>query len=323
LKNALSVNRLAWRLLEELVKNAELYQVKVEKTSQGTTIVDAGINAKGGFQAGRLITEICMGGLGKAQIVSGKYGDLELPSILVHTDHPAVAALGSQYAGWQISEAECNAMGSGPARSLALKPDPVCREIGYKDECDRAVVILETQKIPPTKIVAGLAEDCNVEPSKLAVILTPTTSLAGATQISGRIVEGGMHKLRRLGLNPNTILHAWGSAPIPPVHPKFAVAMARTNDAILYGGTSHYIVESNTPGNLQEIIEKAPSKASKSYGKPFIEIFKEAHCDFYKIDPDLFAPAIMTINDSKTGKTFKSGEINVEMLKKSFEICEQ
>jgi methenyltetrahydromethanopterin cyclohydrolase len=214
-------------------------------------------------------------------------------------------------------------MGSGPARSLALKPDPVCQEIGYKDECDRAVVILETQKIPPTKIVTSLAENCNIEPSKLAVILTPTTSLAGATQISGRIVEAGMHKLRRLGLNPNTILHAWGSAPIPPVHPKFAVAMARTNDAILYGGTSHYVTELDEPDNLHEIMEKAPSKASKSYGKPFIEIFKEAHNDFYKIDPDLFAPAIITINDVKTGKTFKSGEINVEMLKKSFEICEQ
>jgi methenyltetrahydromethanopterin cyclohydrolase len=314
---------LAWRLLEELTKNAELYHVKVEKTPQGATIVDAGINAKGGFQAGRLITEICMGGLGKAQIVSGKYGDLELPSILVYTDHPAIAALGSQYAGWQISEAEYNAMGSGPARSLVLKPDPVCREIGYKDECDRAVVILETQKSPPTKIVIGLAENCNVEPSKLAVILTPTTSLAGATQISGRIVEAGMHKLKRLGLNPNTILHAWGSAPIPPVHPKFVVAMARTNDAILYGGRSHYVIESDKPNSLQEITEKAPSKASKLYGKPFIEIFKEAHNDFYKIDPDLFAPAIVTINDAKTGKTFKSGEINVEMLRKSFEICEQ
>jgi methenyltetrahydromethanopterin cyclohydrolase len=264
-----------------------------------------------------------MGGLGKAQITSAKYGNLELPSILVHTDHPAIAALGSQYAGWQISEAECNAMGSGPARSLALKPDPICREIGYKDECDRAVLVLETQRSPPTKIIKDLAKDCNVGLGKLAVILTPTTSLAGATQVSGRIVEVGMHKLRRLGLNPNTILHAWGSAPISPLHPKFATAMARTNDAILYGGTSHYIVESSTSGNLKEIIEKAPSKASKSYGKPFIEIFKEAHNDFYKIDPDLFAPAIMTISDAETGKTFKNGEINVEMLRRSFEISEQ
>jgi methenyltetrahydromethanopterin cyclohydrolase len=258
-----------------------------------------------------------MGGLGKAQIVSGKYGDLELPSILVHTDHPAIAALGSQYAGWQIREAECNAMGSGPARSLALKPDPVCREIGYKDECDRTVVILETQKIPPTKIVTSLAEDCNVEASKLAVILTPTTSLAGATQVSGRIVEAGMHKLRRLGLNPNTILHAWGSAPIPPVHPKLAVAMARTNDAILYGGSACYAVRFEDENKLKEIVDSVPSIASKAYGTPFIEIFKAAKYDFYKIDPNLFAPAVVVVNNVKTGHVFRAGQIMPDVLKKS------
>ena len=321
MENALSVNRLAWKLLEELLKCPDFYGVKVERTSERTTIVDAGVRARGGFEAGRLITEICMGGLGKAQICSREYGDLELLSIFVYTDHPAIATLGSQYAGWQVSEEGCFAIGSGPARALALKPKEVYEEIRYKDECDKAIVILETQKFPPPKLIDRITKDCRVSPENVAVILTPTTSLAGATQVSGRIVETGVHKLRRLGMDPNTILYAWGRAPIPPVHPEFAEAMARTNDAILYGGTSCYVLEyDDDEEKLSEIVKKSPSKASKAYGKPFKETFKEAKYDFYKIDPNLFAPAIMIVNNRKTGRTFKAGEINTEVLETSLGI---
>ena len=320
MKNVLSVNRLAWKLLEELLENPELYEVRVERTEKGTIIVDAGIEAKGGFHAGKLITEICMGGLGRAEVVSRKYDDLELPSMFVYTDHPVIATLGSQYAGWQINEEGCFAIGSGPARALALKPKEICEEIQYKDECDRAVVVLETEKLPPAKLIDRLLKDCKIKPEMLAVILTPTTSLAGAVQVSGRIVETGIHKLRKLGLDPKTILNAWGCAPISPMHPKFTKAMARTNDAILYGGTSYYVVDFDDEDRLQKIVDKAPSKASEAYGKPFIEIFKEANYDFYKIDPDLFAPAVVTVNNKKTGNLFRSGEINSKALKKSFDL---
>jgi len=318
LENPLSVNRLAWKLLEKLCENPELYGVKIEKTGSGATIVDAGIAVKGGFQAGKIITEICMGGCGKAQIACRRYGELELPSIFVYTDYPIVATLGSQYAGWQIKENDYFAIGSGPARALALKPRDIYEKIGYRDNFDKAVVVLETDKDPPEKLLERFVNDCHVKFENLAVILTPTASVAGATQVSGRIVETGIHKLDRLGLNPNVIIYAWGCAPIPPTHPKFVQAMARTNDAILYGGIACYLVEYEDEEELKEIVEKAPSKASKDYGRPFKEIFKEVNYDFYKIDPNLFAPATIIVNNIKTGNTFQRGEINAEALRESF-----
>ncbi len=318
MKEVLSVNRLAWKLLERLCENPDFYGVKIEKTGSGATIVDAGINVKGGFQAGKIITEICMGGCGKAQITYRDYGKMELQSIFIYTDHPVIATLGSQYAGWQIKEGGYFAIGSGPARALALKPKEIYKKIGYKDDFGKAIVVLETDKHPPAKLVERFAKDCGVSSQNLAIILTPTVSVVGATQVSGRIVETGIHKLCKLGLDPNVILYAWGCAPIPPIHPKFAQAMARTNDAILYGGIAYYAVRHDNEEELMTIAEKAPSKASKDYGKPFIEIFKEANYDFYKIDPNLFAPAIIVINNIKTGNTFKSGEINVDALIKSF-----
>jgi len=308
---------LAWRLLEELCEKSGYYGVIVEKASSGITIVDAGIKAKGGFEAGKIITEICMGGCGKAEITCRKYGELELPSIFVYTDHPVIATLGSQFAGWQIKEGDYFAIGSGPARALALKPKEIYEKIGYRDDFNKAVVVLETDKHPPAKLMKRFAEECKVSPENLAVILTPTASITGATQVSGRIVETGIHKLSRLGLDPKVILHAWGCAPISTIHPKFTQAMARTNDAILYGGIAYYAVEYDDEEELKQIVSKAPSKGSKNYGKTFIEIFKEANFNFYKIDPKLFAPAVLIVNNMKTGRTFKAGEINAETLVKS------
>jgi len=317
LRNQLSINRLAWKLLGELCEKQDFYRVNVEKTSLGTIITDAGIEAEGGFQAGKIIAEICMGGCGKAELSHEGYGGITLPSISVYTDHPAIATLASQFAGWQIKDGDFFAIGSGPARALALKPRDMYERIGYKDYFEKAVIVLETEKPPPEKSIRLIAEECGVSPENLAVILTPTTSVAGATQISARVIETGIHKLNTLGLEPNTILHACGCAPIPPVHPEFKRAMARTNDAILYGGKAYYAVAYEDEEKLRKIVENAPSKASKDYGKPFIEIFKEANYDFYKIDPNLFAPAVVTINNVKTGNVFRAGEINTEILRKS------
>lgn len=314
----LSVNRLAWKLLEKLCEDPEYYGVKTEKTSSGAIIVDAGINAKGGFHAGKLVTEICMGGCAKAEITYKRYGELELPSIFVYSDHPIIATLGSQYAGWQIKEGDYFAIGSGPGRALAQKPKDIYEKIGYKDDSEKAIVILETDKHPPTSLLERLLKDCHVKPENLAVILTPTASIAGATQVSGRIVETGIHKLGKVGLDTNLIVYAWGIAPIAPIHPKFVKAMSRTNDAILYGGVAYYTVDCENEEELKEIMEKAPSNASKSYGKPFIQIFKEANYDFYKIDPNLFAPAIIIMNNLRTGNTFQRGEINADALAESF-----
>lgn len=322
MKKPLSVNRLAWKLLDKISQNLDLYGVEVEETNSGAIIVDAGVKARGGFLAGKIITEICMGGLGKAQITHGQYGQLDLPSIFVYTDHPVLATLGSQFAGWQIKEGDYFAIGSGPGRALALKPREIYEKIGYKDDFDRTIVVLETEKHPPEAIINRLATDCHVALENLALVLTPTTSVAGATQISGRIVETGIHKLSTLGMNVGTILHAWGFAPIAPVHQKFAKAMARTNDAILYGGTAYYVVDYEDEEELAKIVQKAPSKASKNYGKPFMEIFKEAGYDFYKIDPNLFAPAVLIVNNVRTGNTLKSGEINSKILLESFGFCQ-
>jgi len=316
----LSVNRIAYSLVKRLCERADELGVLVKKMPSRATLIDAGIEARGGFAAGQIITEICLGGLGKAEIVYKGYSDLELPSIFVYTDYPAISTLGSQFAGWQIKAGKYTAMGSGPARALSLKPKELYEKIGYKDSSDVAVLVLETSKEPPEEAITKICEGCGIDPENLFLVLVPTSSVAGSVQIAGRIVETGLHKLTELGLDPKLVTNACGYAPVAPVHPKLAQAMGRTNDAIIYAGTAYYTVSSDDDEELKRLLGKAPASASKGYGKPFMEIFKEAGYDFYKIDPGLFAPAVFVINNSKTGKTFRAGKIDVEVFKKSIKF---
>jgi methenyltetrahydromethanopterin cyclohydrolase len=314
----LSVNNLAWELAEKLLNNKGFYGVRASKTRAGATVIDAGVYASGGFQAGKMLTEICMGGAGKAKLGFKAYGDLRLPSITVSSDHPAIAALGSQFAGWRIKEADGSiAIGSGPARALALKPKEVYDEIDYADASYRAVLTLESNSLPSDALIEKVVSACKINAQDLVVVVAPTSSIAGLTQVTGRIVEVGIHKLRTLGLSPKLIHYAMGYAPIPAQCGDFEVAMARTNDAILYGGTVYCVVEHDDEDVLKRIVRQAPSNTSKDYGKPFLQIFREADRDFYKIDHNLFAPAVLMVNNAKTGKVFKAGEINPKVLAES------
>jgi methenyltetrahydromethanopterin cyclohydrolase len=314
------------KLVRRLRDEAEKYAVAFEETESGATLVDAGIKSEGGFLAGEIITEICMGGYGKANVCPIQYGDMILPSVFVQTDHPALATLASQFAGWQIKDEEFSAIASGPARALALKPKDLYEKLMYKEESDVAVLVLETEKRPPETVIQQIAEKCRVTPKNLFLIMFSTTSLAGATQVSGRIVETGLHKLERLGLDPLIVKHAWGYAPIVPVHPSSGEAMGRTNDAILYGGVANYTVDYEDEQKLESIVKLAPSSASKMLQEArrlaeknprFLDIFKEAGFDFYKIDPNIFAPAVVAVNNVRTGRTFRAGTLDIEVMKGS------
>lgn len=324
-----SLNKSALKLVNRLIDDSDKYGVTVEKSELGATLIDAGLGAEGGYLAGQIITEICLAGYGTADITPMHYGEMVLPSVFVKTDYPALAALGSQFAGWQIKGEGFQAIASGPARALALKPKDLYEILKYKEESDVAVLVLETEKKPPEEIIQLVADKCRVSTKNLFLVMFSTTSVAGATQVSGRIVETGLHKLERVGLDPLVVKHAWGYAPIVPSHPNSGEAMGRTNDAILYGGVTHYTVSYEDEQQLKNIVSQAPSSASKMLEEAkklaeknprFLDIFKDAGFDFYKIDPNIFAPAVVIVNNVKTGKTFRAGNLDIDVMRGSLGI---
>jgi len=312
----ISINRLAFNLVERLMDEPEYYKVGVEKLPCGATVIDTGIKARGGYEAGLMITRIAMGGAGSANLGSFSYDGLNLPSIVVSTDHPAISLFGSQLAGWKIKAPNYTADSSGPGRALSLKPKKIFEKIGYRDQSEVAVLLLETDLKPDDEAAVFIAESCGVSPGDTYLILTTTVSVAGMVQISGRIVETGLFRLDLLGLDPKKVLHGFGYAPVMPLHKDMGKAMGRAEDALTYGGVTNYIVDEEDDV-LEELARKAPSSSSKEYGRPSYEIYKQVNFDFTQIDPAIFAPAAITLTSAKTGKVFTGGEVNTGILRKS------
>lgn len=312
----LSINRLAYKLVEELLSEPELYRIEVSRLPCGSTVIDTGLEAPGGYAAGLMVTRIAMGGAGEAHLSYADYGGLKLPTVVVSTDHPAIALFGAQLAGWRIKAGDYTADASGPGRALALKPKKVYQKIEYKDESDVAVLLLETDRKPTDEAARFIAEKCGVDPRDLYLLLTSTTSIAGMVQISGRVVETGLFRLDVLGLDLKKVEYGVGYAPIMPVHSDWGKAMGRAEDALTYGGVTHFIVDEEEEV-LKELAEKAPSSTSKEYGKPSYEIYKAVNFDFTQIDPALFAPAVVGLTSLRTGATYITGEVNPEIIKRS------
>ena len=316
--SALSVNTLARPLVERLLAQADAFDVQVRRDATGICIVDAGVSARGSVAAGLLVGEICMGGLGQ---VSLRPGGLEgWPSwIEVHSAQPVLACLGSQYAGWSLaaSKEETGAkkffsLGSGPARALAAK-EALFAELGYRDRADAGVLVLEVDRAPPQVIIDKLLRDCALASAALTLILTPTTSLAGTTQVVARVLEVALHKAHVLGFALGNIAGGAAAAPLPAPSPDSVQAMGRTNDAILYGGRVHLTVRGDDAA-ARELARQLPSRNSRDYGRSFADVFKEVEYDFYKIDPALFAPAEVWVSNLDSGNTWHGGALNMDLL---------
>ena len=318
----ISVNKKAQTLVDDLILNKSYYRVDVSRGHKNVTIIDAGINALGNIEAGRIISEICLGGLGRVHILN-TFQAPEWPlTVHVNSNDPVIACLGSQYAGWSLSSKEegvkFNALGSGPGRALALK-EALFKDINYSDKNDKTCIVMEVDCFPPKDIVEKIEKDTGVKAENITIILTPTSSIAGNLQVVSRVLEVALHKAHELKFPMNEIIEGFGSAPIPPTSPEFLTAMGRTNDAIIFAGVTQLFV--NTSDDMaKDLCNKMPSSTSNDYGKPFADIFKDYEYDFFKIDGNLFSPSKVIISNMKTGNTFTSGDIDSELMKKSFGI---
>lgn len=316
LKTQLSVNQLSEPLVQKLLQQADALQLGISQHEAGCTVVDAGIQHAGSAEAGRIIAEICMGGLGQVTLqADNRFADWQ-DAIAVSSTEPVLACLASQYAGWALSHEKFFSLGSGPARALAQRED-LFKELAYVDTANSTCIVLETDKIPPVQVIEKIVRDTKVAPEQLTIILTPTTSIAGVVQIVGRVLEVALHKAHTLHFPLENIVSGTGLAVLPPVSKDFMTAMGRTNDAILFGGYVSLQVKGDDEA-AAELAKNLPSSASKDYGKTFGEVFKFYNMDFYKIDPFLFSPAKVTVTNVDTGNVFEAGQLNAELINLSF-----
>ncbi len=312
-----SVNRGALPLVLNIIDHAKELSCIVHQTSNGSTIIDAGIETNGGYELGRLISEVCMGGLGCVRIAQTHIGRLTVPSVVVGADRPKLATLASQFAGWHVKLGDFSAIVSGPARAQAIAEKDLFAELNYRDDSDVAILVLETKQMPSSDVLQHLAEKCQVRSSDVYCIVVPTCSIAGSIQSASRIVQVGVNRLRRLGLSPDKIRTGHGVAPIAPLVNNDNEARSIANYCIIFGGTTYFHIYPDESDDLQSLVRRAPSNTPDQYGAPLFELFRSVNFDANKLDMELFAPAEITLVDVVNHQIYKSGQLNPQLLEKA------
>lgn len=311
----MTLNERANRVADELAARAEQLRVAVAKVG-GARVIDCGGAVTGSLAAGLLMARACLADLGEVAYVPCPIAEVGGPAVQVTTDDPVRACLASQYAGWQVCVGKFFAMGSGPMRALAARED-IFKDIPGKEEAPVAVGVLETAKHPTEDVVASIVGKLPPVAEHLTLLVAPTMSLAGTTQIVARSVETALHKLHELKFDVSQIVSGYGVAPLPPTTPDFVQAIGRTNDAILYGGKVTLWVRGDDE-IIDAIGSKVPSSSSRDHGAPFAEVFAKYGGDFYKIDPLLFAPAEVEFRNLKSGRCHRFGRCEPGLVRTSF-----
>jgi methenyltetrahydromethanopterin cyclohydrolase len=306
-----SLNRLAIERVDEAIDFAEEFGIGTYELDSGATVLDFGIDFEGGVEAGLLLAEIQTAGLATLDTRMDEVAGAPIPHVELETDHPAIALLCSQKAGWELSVDGFEGLGSGPARALVAEED-VFGEVDYVDAFELTVLTVETDELPGEDVARVVAQRTEVNEEAVYLVAFPTASVAGSVSVAARAAELGVYRLTELGYDPADVLSVTGSAPLPPVAGDERTAMARTNDALVYGGQVHYVVEEE-PDDPQALV----STASEEYGLPFEAVFEDADWEFSGLPREVFAPAQVTV-DVVGGPTHVVGDVNEDLLAESF-----
>jgi methenyltetrahydromethanopterin cyclohydrolase len=307
------LNRRALHIADTLIADADALRIGVGIVA-GATVLDCGVKAVGGLQAGLGAARVCLADLAKVSLIPGDDTSLSLPRVQVVTDQPVLACMASQYAGWQISAGGYFAMGSGPMRA-AYGKEKLFDDIPGRETANVAVGVLEGKR-PPDEVIAYLSEKLKLAPAKITLLVARTKSLAGTLQVVARCLEMALHKLHELKFDLAQVVSGTGVAPLPPPAADDLAAIGRTNDAILYAGRATVWVDADDD-RIAEIGPKVPSSASPEYGALFGELFAK-YKDFYKIDPMLFSPAEIAFCNVRSGRVQGFGKLDVDVLRRSF-----
>jgi methenyltetrahydromethanopterin cyclohydrolase len=306
-----SLNRMATDLVDEAIDFADELNVAVTRLDNEATVLDFGVDIPGGLEAGLLLTEVATAGLSTVGTTVDTVADAPLTHVELSTDHPALALLCGQKAGWELSLEDFEGLGGGPARALVAEED-VFQRVGYRDEFDFAVLSVEGEQVPDESVADHVAEVAGVPESGVFLPAFSSASITGSVSMAARAAELAVFRLTELGYDPLDVLSVSATAPVAPVGDSEETAIARTNDALAYGGRAHLIVDREF-----DRFEEVPSSATAEYDRPFAEIFAEADWDFYDVPESVFAPAQVTV-DVVDGPTHVLGEPNHDLLAESF-----
>jgi len=306
-----TLNRMATELVDEAIDFADELTIDVHALEGDAAVLDFGVEVPGATEAGLVLAELQTAGLATVQTGLKRVDDAPLTHVELSTDHPALSLLCSQKGGWELSVDGFEGLGSGPARALVAEED-IFGRIGYREDEQFAVLAVETGELPGQAVAAAVAERTGVPETGVFLPSFATSSVTGSVVAAARAAEIAVFRLSELGFDPAEVLSATGRAPVAPVAGDEATAMARTTDALAYGGEVHLTVDESF-----DRFDEVPSIAGREYGRPLEGVFAEADWDFSTLPVELFGPAKVTV-DVVGGDTYVVGDIHEDVLAESF-----
>ncbi|WP_229113649.1 methenyltetrahydromethanopterin cyclohydrolase [Halapricum desulfuricans] len=305
------LNRMATELVDEAIDFADELAIAVKQLDSEATVLDFGVGVPGGIEAGLMLAEIQTAGLATLDSTLDEIDGTPRTHVELSTDYPGLALLGAQKAGWEVSVEGFEGLGSGPARALVAEEEEYAR-LGYQDDFEFAVLALEADTLPDEPVVSEVADRAGVPESGVFLPTYATASLTGSVTSAARVAELALFRLLELGYDPLDVLSASASAPVAPVAGEESTAMARTTDALAYGGQVHLVV-SEPFDRFDEVV----STAGEAYDEPFEAIFESVEWAHEELATALFGPAQVTV-DVVGGDTHVYGQRREDLLAESF-----
>ncbi len=285
----------------------------------GATVIDMGIHAPGGREAALLFTLVTLGGIGDVSYGTIQIGGLDYESIEVRLDRPQEAALSSQFSAWKIKPAgeyRLPGFGSGPARAISYR-DPIANMWPYRDQYEKTALALQTAELPDESIAEEVACACEVKTENVYLLAAKTGSLVGCVQIAARMAEVSLWGLGNYGFPIETVMNFSGSAAIPPAISDELIAMDRVNSSTFYGSIARYLVDCSD-ADIEQVLPSMAFSGTKHNKKTFAELYDAAQRDIFKMDKDVHKVAAIEMTNYRTGRTFRAGALDADMLQQSY-----
>jgi methenyltetrahydromethanopterin cyclohydrolase len=293
-----------------LIERAWEYGLVVQTLPCGATLIDAGVDVLGSFEAGRILIEICHGGLANTSLGLTDIGGFLLPQVTVESFHPTISTYGLQ-ASYPLSADEPEVRLSGPIR-LYLDGEVAM-------ENPAAIAVIESDHLLDDEVALALAARSNLPPQSLTLIVVPGCSVVGAVQIAGRVNESVIFTLEEsLKVDSRKVVQMIGQAPVCPVSRIGSPEEKRPypDDFIHYAGEVVFTLLASPEDDLERLAHLLSFASTSIYGSLFHDVLAAADGIFEAI-PDLIhinKPAQVTIEDLSTGRAAHAGAKDVALL---------
>jgi methenyltetrahydromethanopterin cyclohydrolase len=296
-------------LLHDLARDACILGLELSHLANGATVIDCGVHVLGSLEAGRRITEISQGGMAAAHIGTANIAGTVLPELTVDSWLPKLSAYGLQVST-ALTEIDPAIRISGPilARFAESRLNMRREELA---SAAWGIAVVESDQLPNLAIADALACLSDLPAGKLTLIVVPTRSVAGVTQIAGRLNESVVFTMEEsLGIDCSCVSQLLGTVPIALSSKLGTPYRVTPDDFIHYMGRVSLTIDHAVGMDLAQLAAQLAFDSTPIYGKLFTELLESSGGVFEAIPGlvDLNKVAQVTVIDQTSGSTFSAGE---------------